>query len=446
MAFSSDTISFDTVFSTIGSTTRFLTVTNPSSKKILISSIHLANDKSFFKLNIDGISAIKMNDIEIMPNDSMYIFVQVNVDPQNENNPIFIEDALIFEVNGSVQSVILNAYGQDVIIIKSKRLETSIWDSKKPYLIFDSVLVSPNSTLTIEKGTEIFCHDSTKIKVYGNIIVNGTVDEPVIFRGDRLDEIWEGYRYDYATSQWSGIEIFPSNRVSTFNNCTIKNAIIGLYVGDAYSDEMAKVELQNTIIHNNSYSGVYAINSDMVFKNCQISNSGFFNLFIIAGGNYNFYQCTIANFFGLDHNTKRQEIPCLTVTNAVQDGKVVIFNPLKNANFYNCIIDGNLSNEVVFQVMDSLEFNFMFYNCAVKVDESIKKDFNANFSNCFFNDTIQYLKIKEWDYNFQLDTNSFAINKGNIDYILKTTGIENDLKGNSRTKDGMPDLGAYEFF
>jgi len=446
MAFSSDTISFDTVFTTIGSTTKYLTVTNPGSEKILISSLKLANEKSFFKLNIDGNSANKLNDIEINSKDSLFIFVQVNVDPQNENNPIFIKDSIVFEVNGYTQSVKLIAYGQDVTILRSKALGTTVWNSKKPYLLFDSVWVLPNSTLTIEKGTKIFCHDSTKIQVYGNIIVNGTVEEPVTFRGDRLDEIWEGYEYDFATSQWSGIEIFPSKKKSIINNCTIKNAIIGLYVGDAFSDEMAKVDLQNTIIHNNSYSGVYAINSDMVFKNCQISNSGFYNFFIIAGGNYNFYHCTIANYFGLDHNTKRQEIPCLTVTNAVEYGKLLIFNPLKNTNFYNCIIDGSLNNEIIFQVLEDLDFNFMFYNCAVKVHESIKKDFNDNFTNCFFNDTIKYLKVKEWDYNFQPDTNSFEINKGNIEYILKTTGIENDLKGNSRIKDGMPDLGAYEFF
>jgi hypothetical protein len=445
MTFSSDTISFDTVFTTIGSTTKFITATNPSSKKILISSIYLATEKSFFKLNIDGVIANKQSNIEIMPRDSIYIFVQVTIDPQNEDNPIFIEDSIVFEVNGSEQSVKLNAYGQDVNILKSKGLETCVWDSKKPYLLFDSVWVLPNSTLTIEKGTKVFCHDSTKIKVFGNLIINGTVDEPVIFRGDRLDEIWEGYKYDYTTSQWSGIKIFPSNDISLINNCIIKNAIIGLYVGDAYSDVMAKVDLKNTIIHNNSFSGVYAINSEMNFKNCQISNSGFYNFFIIAGGSYDFFHCTISNFFGLDRSTKRQASPCLTITNAVIDGDNIIWNPLTHANFYNCIIDGNLENEIVFQVLEDVDFNFKFFNCAIKVSESIKNDFVDNFSNCFFNDSIKYVKVKEWDYDFQLDTNSFAINKGNIDFIYLTNGIETDLKGKSRLSDGMPDMGAFEF-
>jgi len=445
LTFTNDTILFDTVFTTIGSVTKSFVVKNSGNKRIDIKAISVENENSYFKLNIDGVSTNKATNIELMPNDSVFIFAQLKIDPQNETNPVLIEDSIVFEMDETSQSVKLIAYGQDVEIIKSAFLETTVWDSKKPYLILDSVYVLPNSTLTIEKGATIYCHKKAKINVFGNIIVNGTIEEPITFRGDRLDEIWEGYKYDYSTPQWDGIAVLPSKRVSSFNHCIIKNATIGFYIGDTNSDEITKVDLQNTIIHNSSFAGIYSINSDLSLTNCQVTNSGVYNIFIIAGGNYNFYHCTIANFFGLDYNTKREEIPCLSITNAVIDGDDVIYHPLTNANFYNCIIDGNLKNEIVFQKMEGVEFNFKFNNCAVKVAESIKDDFNDNFVNCFFNDTIHYLKLQEWNYSFQLDTNSFAIDKGNATYISGAFNTENDIFGKSRLKDGKPDLGAYEF-
>ena len=55
--FSSDTILFDTVFTTIGSATQYFTVKNPYNESIRISSIRLAGgSNSSYRLNIDGFS------------------------------------------------------------------------------------------------------------------------------------------------------------------------------------------------------------------------------------------------------------------------------------------------------------------------------------------------------------------------------------------------------
>src|SRR3989304_4986440 len=74
LEFSTDTVIFDTVFTTIGSTTHFLKVYNRNNKKIIISSIQLAGgNNSRFRMNVDGIPATYVTDIEIPKKDSLYI-------------------------------------------------------------------------------------------------------------------------------------------------------------------------------------------------------------------------------------------------------------------------------------------------------------------------------------------------------------------------------------
>src|SRR3989304_7063497 len=74
LEFSTDTVIFDTVFTTIGSTTHFLKVYNRNNKKIIISSIWLAGgNSSRFRMNVDGMPATYVTDIEIPKKDSLYI-------------------------------------------------------------------------------------------------------------------------------------------------------------------------------------------------------------------------------------------------------------------------------------------------------------------------------------------------------------------------------------
>ena len=55
LEFSVDTLMFDTIFTTVGSTTQRLKVYNPYQENVLISRIRLAGgDFSNFRLNING--------------------------------------------------------------------------------------------------------------------------------------------------------------------------------------------------------------------------------------------------------------------------------------------------------------------------------------------------------------------------------------------------------
>ena len=99
LTFSTDTLSFDTVFSSVGSTTAYFKIINPHQKKLRISNILLASgENSQFRLNIDGIPNYVQEDIEVAAMDSMYIFVEVTVDPNNDLSPFVIEDSVIFNI------------------------------------------------------------------------------------------------------------------------------------------------------------------------------------------------------------------------------------------------------------------------------------------------------------------------------------------------------------
>jgi hypothetical protein len=95
--FSTDTLSFDTIFTDIGSRTLALTVKNKDTRGVIVSNVKTANDDSYFNLNIDGVATNWEKDVEIAPDDSIYIFVQANPEHQNEDLPVFIRDSILFQ-------------------------------------------------------------------------------------------------------------------------------------------------------------------------------------------------------------------------------------------------------------------------------------------------------------------------------------------------------------
>ena len=77
LTFSTDTLTFDTVFVTLGSVTRAFKVFNTSNKAVKVEDIrlkHLVGTQ--FRINVDGISGDHVTDVEIPAKDSIYIFVE----------------------------------------------------------------------------------------------------------------------------------------------------------------------------------------------------------------------------------------------------------------------------------------------------------------------------------------------------------------------------------
>ncbi|HPG72818.1 MAG TPA: hypothetical protein PLM49_00895, partial [Bacteroidales bacterium] len=117
LQFSNDTVQFDTIFQGIGSTTRFFIVYNQnSSKSIQIDRVFLAGGgQSKFRLNINGYQSNELTDIAIAPGDSLFIFVEVTINP--ETDAMVEQDSVVFVSNGNIQDVDLIAFGQNVLLI-----------------------------------------------------------------------------------------------------------------------------------------------------------------------------------------------------------------------------------------------------------------------------------------------------------------------------------------
>jgi len=431
LRFSTDTVFFDTVFTTIGSTTKRFTVKNTHNNKIKVSSIKLAGGKnSFYRLNINGQQATSLSNVEIPANDSLYIFVEVTIDPNNSSNPLVAKDSIIFQTNGNIQDIKLISWGQDVHLIDGKILNTQTWTADKPYLVYNSALVDTNQTLTIEAGARIHFHRNSRFYVAGTLICNGTKENPVILKGDRLEE-----DYSDIPGQWDGIWLMPGSKANVINFSEIKNAIIGIQADTLGSVTEPTLTLSNSKIEHMSYAGIYAQGTTIKAHNTVISDCGSFAVALTLGGEYEFYHCTVANYW----NSTTRNTPSVFLNNYYIDiNDNLQIRDLEKALFANSIIYGNQENEIGFDYEAGGTFNYSFQSSLLRTDPDTDTTL-TNYQNVLLNENPKF--IDAFDYNYQLDTLSPAIDAGN-----ETIGnlYPTDILNNDRTNDDAPDLGAYE--
>ncbi len=430
LEFSTDTLMFDTVFTTIGSTTASFTAYNPYDTDLKLKCIRLGGiNSASFRLNIDGVATKEVRDITIPAKDSIYIFVEVTVDPTNQNSPMVILDSVIFQTENTLQDVKLVAWGQDVHLINGEILSTQTWTNDKPYLVYNSMLVDSLNTLTIDEGTQVYLHYGSSIYVKGTLTVNGTYDNPVVFQGDRLEEF-----YKDIPGQWDRIVFFEGSHNNIVNYAIVKNGIIGIQVGTLGLSDKPDVEIDNTQVLNMNYAGIYSLGGTIYSTNTVVANAGFYAIALLMGGDYTFYQTSVANLWAYSNRSE----PSVIFTNYLLANGVYYVGDLANAIFGNCIIYGNKDDEVNFDKDDGYGFNYLFQNCIITNNQVDISD-TTHFKNIYRNLQPKFVNYNE--NNFELDTLSPAMNKGNISI---GNLVPLDYKGDSRTSDAAPDLGAFE--
>jgi len=439
LRFSVDTVMFDTVFTTVGSTTQHLKIYNPYDQKILISSVKLAKgDLSSFRLNVNGISSNEVTNLEIAPFDSLYIFVEVTVDPNGQNLPLVVKDSIEFVTNANRQDVDLVAWGQDFKLIRREILKNTTWTSEKPYLVYNYAYVDSNSTLTIEPGTKVYFHKDAGLYVKGKVVANGTVENPIFFHGDRLEDV-----YSNIPDQWNGVLLYSGSKNNEFSNVEIKNANIGLQIGNIEDEGFAQTKLSNVKIQNMAYAGIFAMKSDVVANNCLITNCGFYAVALLVGGNYEFNHSTIANYWG-GYGFKARSTPSLLIQNflVISKDKPKYVGDLAKADFGNCIITGNAvdENELWLSKNPEALFNYKFDRCIIQVADTFKTSSTDHFVNILKGVDPKFVDPYK-KFNFELDTLSKAKDAANrtISKLYPT-----DLKGRDRLADVGPDIGALE--
>jgi hypothetical protein len=429
LSFSADTVLFDTVFTTIGSVTQRLLVYNTNNSKIRISSINLAGGASSpYKLNIDGIPENSAGDVEIEAHDSLYILVRITIDPGNQDLPFIVSDSIVFNTNGNVQNVKLVAWGQDAYFHKDMMLKgTTVFDSLKPHVIYGTLRVDTAGSLTVQQGAKLYFHKNSGLAVSmdATLKVDGTLDHPVTFAGDRLDPY-----YRDLPAQWNGIDLERGSINNTINYAVIKNGNYGITIDSLPLNGNAMLTIDNTIIQNVGSSGIYAYSTKIISTNCVIGNTGGSSLALVKGGDYDFRQLTIGNYWSASVRLS----PSLYISNYVYGGTgSTIPNDLTKAYFANSIIYGVMSEEMVTDSTSAAAFNYLFDHCLLQTEKPVTSP--VHYSGSFSNQDPKFVDPPKWD--FQLDTLSPAIGKG------INVGVSFDIKGVARGS--APDLGAYQF-
>ena len=442
LQFSTDTITFDTIFTTIGSTTQHFTVHNPYEESVIISRIRLAGgDFSSFRLNINGEVGNEIYEVEVPPKDSIYIFVEVTIDPNGQNLPMVVQDSIEFTTNSNIQDIKLVAYGQDFHLIKGERLETTTWTSEKPYLIYDYAFVDSTAVLTIEPGTKIFFHKGAGLYIKGQIDANGTFGEPITFLADRLED-----SYKNIPDQWNGIVLYSGSHNNVFNFCTIKNANIGLQVGNIENDGFATLEFTNSRIENMAYAGLFALKSKIYAYNNVIANCGFYTVALLIGGEYEFYHSTIANYWG-NYSSRPRSTSSVVISNVLvitdADGsKVTYVGDLEKATFGNSIVYGNIPLEIELGNNNENTFNYLFDHCIIQVPDTFDTSNKDHYLSVWKGIDYDPLFIDPYEeFDYALDTLSPAKDIGKFEYAKQ---FPLDILNKDRTADDGADLGAFE--
>ena len=446
LGFSADSLLFDTVFTTVGSATRSFRVYNQHSKRVRISSISLGRGQdSYFRVNVDGRSGSRVEDVEIGARDSIFVFVEVTVDPVNQNNPLVIVDSLVFNLNGNIQDVKLVAWGQDANFIYPNYTdpqsgiayhileESTHWTADLPYVIYGLAVVAPDQTLTLEAGTRVHLHNNASLVFLGgaSLKVAGEMENPVIFQGDRLEPF-----YAEQPGQWGRIWLTATSKDHDINYAIIKNGTVGLHVDSIGSFNSPTLRIRNTIIKNMSLVGLLAQGSNVEAQNTLVANCGEQTLYLALGGKYDFTHCTFANYFNLANSSLRQTPSVLFNNYYVDIDGVLQQRDFESVYFGNSILYGSIQEELLFDLASGSDLNFLFDHCLIRTQ---RETFNPSYVNVIVNQSPQFEDLLIQDY--RLRDNSPAINAGKLEIALQ---VPFDILGRDRTQ--RPDLGAYQYY
>lgn len=427
----SDTVDFGTVFTSVGSVTQRFLIHNSNSQAINIQDLKLCGgNNSFFKINVNGNADTNFQNLVINGKDSMYVYVAVNVNANNNVNPFNVSDSISISYNGKTFFVQLHAQGQNAIFCKAQEIQKdTTWTNKLPIVLMGDITVANTAKLTIEKGSKIYAHANTCLKVNGQLVANGGTDnvDRIIFTNDRLDE-----PYNTSSNQWRGISFGTDSKGNILNNVTVMNAYIGIADTLNNSPKSAtRFTLNGCILYNHDYAALYMRNSKATVINSLITNSNA-QVILENGGNYIFNYCTIA---GYSSNNVMHNNPSVIIANNSENGA----SSLLQASFTNCIVygDNNQQDEISTAEQGQSNFAIHFNNGLYKMNSAIS---GITFSNSIQNSNPQFDSTDGLHnvFNFQVKPASPAI------AAASPNAVKTDILGYSRDA-VKPTIGCYEF-
>jgi hypothetical protein len=388
--------------------------------------------------------------------DSIYVFVEATLGPGGVNTPFVLEDHIRFQVNGNQQQVTLNAWGQDAHFFRPDQhvqgfpdfsyiaggydslgnqiCETVHWTNDKPYVIYGYGVVDSCCTLIIDPGVRVYFHGGGGLWVYrgGRIQAEGTYEEHITFQGDRREA-----EYADLPGQWDRIWINDGPADNVFNHVDIKNALVGIqpqsWIGVPGQPTSANtLVLNNVSIRNCSAAGILSENYRIKSTNLLVANCGQYCVALTGGGQYDFNQATVANYWSYD---VRQE-PAFVLSNSFTDiNGATQVRQVESSTFLNSIIYGGNTNEFILAEDPGATVNCLFSYCLLRTDQNTT---GAHFDVPTIYRNIEPGFADAGNGNFHIGPQSFVVNKGIVDGSDPVSF--SDLDGVFRA---TPDLGCY---
>lgn len=451
-----DTLRFDTVFTSLGSATRAIKVVNRESRPVLLDEVRLEQaGQSFFRLNVDGTPGDAVTDVRVPARDSVYIFVEVTIDPDAplSVSPFYVNDRLLVTTGSETRSVVLEAYGQNANYIPARNasrtvsllscdFQQEVWDDDKPYVVY-GIIVVDSCELVLPEGAQVYFHGGLVVDgelAYndgllfvgdnGRLTVNGTLDNPVRIQGDRLES-----PFDEVPGQWAGIRFGVGSTGNSMDYAIIRQATVGVQV-----DSTADLTMTNTTIAHSAQVGVAGIHADLTAENCLIYDSGVVGAFFDHGGTYRLDHCTVDYDGGDGAAVRMSNFRCLNDLCTER-----IYNPL-DFKTTNSIYYSRQRDAIALLEDTEAAFDYTFRSSVVRYNRltdpdqpGSHPDFPDNCLGCINAESSDTLFVDANDYDYHLDSLSIAEGIG-----LPLPQLPLDLDGVVRDPIA-PDAGAYEY-
>ena len=438
-SFSVDTLNLGTVFTAEPTPTSRMLVYNRHAKSLSISDINISGaDAACFRLNVDGVSGKRFSDVEIRAKDSIFVFVEATLPEAAGAFTADYEASLDFTTNGVRRSVVLAAHGQNVERLKAVTLDADTrFTADKPYQIYDSLVVAPGVTLTIDPGSRLCFHDKSSLIVRGTLLSEGTVEAPVVMGGDRTGNVVSDISFEIMSRQWTGVFFTATSKGNRLINTLIQNTTQGVAIaGDPDADYSVTPQLYllNSRLRNSGGLGLEALHSAIKAVGCEFAEAAD-GLVLLHGGKHTFNHCTFANYYlfavlggpaiQFSHLSSDPDT-------GLDDGSEL---PYLSADFSNSIVYG-LGSELSHG--DLTGTDVFFRRCLLKSNGSDDENFLLCLWDC---DPLYYTIREEYIFDYRLKPESPAI--GAADPALTLPDAATDSYGLSRG--ATPDLGAYVY-
>ena len=447
LQFSTDTVRFDTVISTVGSSTRQLMVYNRNAEGLRIASVRLHRGNGTpFRVNVDGTyldpeAGARAFGFEVRGGDSIRVFAEVTLPASGQDEPVALDDTLMFTLESGVeQGVILSAVGQDAYMWRGRVIASdTLLEAGRPIVVYDSLSVAPGATLSMAPGVELYFHDGASLWVDGRVVAEGTLEQPVVFRGDRTDRMFDYLPYDNTPSRWGGIRLRASSVDNRFSYVDIHSASYGIAC-DSSSTTVTKLTLENSVLHNIGGEGLGLYHCRAYVGNTQISNT-LGHCVAVVGGWAEFVHCTLAQFYPWDAG--RGDALYLANQWLAMD------YPLEHAHFRNCLVTGYADDVMRGNLKDEPDtLDYCFANCVLRTVESadtarfVGVTYEPSAEEPSWEEQFRLFDTDNFLYDFRLDSLSAARGKGAPEWVGNYPA---DRYGIARPANEAPDAGCYEY-